>query len=175
MASRPGIERVTGSVSDGAWVRARQPAAEASNPRLARLFAEARWILGAALAVALLTVLLTYSQADPGFTHSVAGGAVRNLGGRLGAWAADIVLLLFGLSAYLIAVGLLVTVARGFRRLHRVAVGVDPLSDDLPTWAHGAGFLVLIAGATGLEALRLYTLKVALPGAPGGILGNAIA
>ena len=176
MASRPGIERVTGSVSEGAWVRARQPAAEADNPRLARLFAEARWIIGGVCAIALLAVLLTYSRADPGFTHSVAAGTVQNLGGRLGAWVADVVLLVFGFgAAYLIALGLLVTVARGFRRLHRVAVGADPLADDLPAWAHGLGFLLLIIAGTGLEALRLYSLKAALPGAPGGIVGNAVA
>ncbi len=169
------MERVAGSVSDGAWVRSRQPAATPGNPRLARLLAEARWIVGALIAVALLVVLLTYSRNDPGFTHSVAAGAVNNLGGRLGAWVADVILLLFGLSAFLLALGMLVTVARGFRRLHRMAVGADPLSDDLPAWAHGVGFLVLIAGATGLEALRLYNLKAALPGAPGGIVGNAIA
>ena len=176
MASRPGIERVTGSVSEGAWVRARQPAAETNSPRVARLFAEARWIIGAVCAIALLTALLTYSRADPGFTHSVAAGPIHNLGGRVGAWVADVVLLLFGVSAaHLIALGLLVTVARGFRRLHRVAVGADPLSDDLPAWVHGIGFLLLIAATTGLEALRLYSLTVALPGAPGGIIGNAVA
>jgi S-DNA-T family DNA segregation ATPase FtsK/SpoIIIE len=169
------MERVAGSVADGAWVRSRQPATTPGNPRLARLLAEARWIVGALIAVALLVVLLTYSRNDPGFTHSVAAGPITNLGGRLGAWVADVTLLIFGLSAFLLALGMLVTVARGFRRLHRVAVGADPLSDDLPTWAHGVGFLVLIAGATGLEALRLYNLKAALPGAPGGIIGNAIA
>jgi S-DNA-T family DNA segregation ATPase FtsK/SpoIIIE len=176
MASRAGIERVTGSVSEGAWVRARQPVAETHSPRVARLFAEARWIIGAVCAAALLAVLLTYSRVDPGFTHSVAAGPIHNLGGRLGAWVADVVLLLFGVSAaYLIALGLLVTVARGFRRLHRVAVGADPLSDDLPAWVHGVGFLLLIAATTGLEALRLYSLTAALPGAPGGIIGNAVA
>ena len=176
MASRAGIERVTGSVSEGAWVRARQPVAETHSPRVARLFAEARWIIGAVCAIAFLAVLLTYSRVDPGFTHSVAAGPIHNLGGRLGAWVADVVLLLFGVSAaYLIALGLLVTVARGFRRLHRVAVGADPLSDDLPAWVHGVGFLLLIAATTGLEALRLYSLTAALPGAPGGIIGNAVA
>ncbi|MBS1133748.1 MAG: translocase FtsK, partial [Burkholderiaceae bacterium] len=48
-------------------------------------------------------------------------------------------------------------------------------SDDLPAWVHGVGFLLLIAATTGLEALRLYSLTAALPGAPGGIIGNAVA
>jgi S-DNA-T family DNA segregation ATPase FtsK/SpoIIIE len=169
------MERVSGSVSGGAWVRTRQSTAEAGNPRLARLFAEARWILGAVCALALLAVLLSYSRSDPGFTHSVAATSVANVGGRVGAWVADIILLLFGLSSYLIAFGLLVTVVRGFRRLHRRAVGADPLADDLPAWAHGIGFLVLLTGTTGIEALRLYTLKAALPGSPGGIVGGGVA
>jgi len=167
---------MTGAVSEGAWVRPRSPAVEASHPRAARLFAEARWIVGGVCAIALLAVLLTYSRSDPGFTHSVAPGPVQNLGGRLGAWVADVVLLVFGLgAAYLLALGLLVTVARGFRRLHRSASGVDPLSDDLPAWVHGIGFVLLISATAGLEALRLYSLKAALTAAPGGILGNAVA
>ena len=175
MAVRAGIERVSGSAADGAWVRSRSAGVEPPHPRLARLFAEARWIVGALCAVALLAVLLSYSRDDPGFTHAAATATLHNAGGRVGAWVADIILLLFGLSAYLVAGAMLITVARGFRRLHRRAVGADPLADDLPAWAHGVGFLLLIVAATGLEALRLYTLKAALPGAPGGILGGAVA
>ncbi len=175
MSVRAGIERVSGSASDGAWVRSRPAVAEAPHPRLARLFAEARWIVGALCAVALLAMLLSYSREDPGFTHAAATGTLHNAGGRVGAWVADISLLLFGVSAYLVACAMLITVARGFRRLHRRSVGADPLADDLPPWVHGVGFLLLIVATTGLEALRLYTLKAALPGAPGGVVGGAVA
>src|SRR4030095_7761972 len=99
--------------------------------------AEARWIVGALLAVALLAILLSYSREDPGFTHSVASGSVRNFGGRLGAWCADVLLLMLGLSAYLVALGLGVTVARALRRLPRAASGAHPLADDLPPLAPG--------------------------------------
>src|SRR4029453_689335 len=175
MSVRAGIERVSGSAADGAWVRSRPAVAEAPHPRLARLFAEGRWIVGALCAAALLAMLLSYSREDPGFTHAAATATLHNAGGRVGAWVADISLLLFGVSAYLIACAMLITVARGFRRLHRRSVGADPLADDLPPWVHGVGFLLLIVAATGLEALRLYTLKVALPGAPGGVVGGAVA
>jgi S-DNA-T family DNA segregation ATPase FtsK/SpoIIIE len=173
MASRSGTPRA--AAADGAWVPTRDTAAAPPNPRLARLFAEARWIVGGACAIALLAVLLTYHREDPGFSHAVAAGPIGNVGGRLGAWVADVTLLVFGLSSYLIALGLLVTVARAFRRLHRAAAGADPLSDDLPPWVHGLGFIVLLAGSTGLEALRLYSTKAALPGAPGGVVGNVVA
>jgi S-DNA-T family DNA segregation ATPase FtsK/SpoIIIE len=125
--------------------------------------------------VALAAVLLTYSKSDPGWTHSVATTAVANIGGRAGAWVADVALLLFGVSAYLMVFGLAIAVARGFRRLHRTSSGRDPLDDDLPGWAHALGFLLLLAGSLGLESLRLASLTAALPGAPGGVVGGLIA
>jgi S-DNA-T family DNA segregation ATPase FtsK/SpoIIIE len=160
-------------MADGAWVRPRDREPAASNPRLLRLLAEARWIVGAIATGALFVALASYSRADPAFTHAVANG-VQNFGGRVGAWTADIVLQVFGFSAWCLVLGLGVCVARGFRRLHRTAAGVDPLSDDLPPWAHALGFVLLLLGATALEALRLHSLKVALPGAPGGIVGTGV-
>ncbi len=120
-------------------------------------------------------MLITYSRADPSFTHAVSSTNVSNLGGRVGAWVADIALLLFGLSAYLLVFGLAVWVARGFRALHRNASGADPLNDELPGWAHALGYGLLLAGAVGLESLRLATLGASLPGAPGGVIGGLIA
>jgi S-DNA-T family DNA segregation ATPase FtsK/SpoIIIE len=88
---------------------------------------------------------------------------------------ADIALVLFGLSAYLLVFGLAVWVARGFRVLHRNASGADPLNDELPGWAHALGYVLLLAGAVGLEALRFATIGASLPGAPGGVIGGLIA
>jgi S-DNA-T family DNA segregation ATPase FtsK/SpoIIIE len=176
MASRTNVGSVTGTSTNGAWVRSRGPAGEApGSGRLARLLGEARWIVGALLALALFAMLVTYSKADPSFSHAVSGATVSNLGGRVGAWVADVVLLLFGLSAYLLVFGLAVWVARGFRVLHRTATGADPLNDELPGWAHALGYGLLLAGALGLESLRLGTLGAALPGAPGGVVGGVIA
>jgi S-DNA-T family DNA segregation ATPase FtsK/SpoIIIE len=165
-----------GASTDGVWVRSRGAAEEApDNRRLTRLLAEARWIVGGLAALALLAMLLTYSKADPSFTHAVAASRVVNVGGRVGAWVADALLLLFGLSAYLLVFGLVVSVTRGFRVLHRTASGVDPLNDELPAWAHALGFVLLLTGALGVESLRLASVNAALPGAPGGVLGGALA
>jgi S-DNA-T family DNA segregation ATPase FtsK/SpoIIIE len=167
---------VTGTSTNGAWVRSRGQVEDApGNGRLTRLLGEARWIVGALLALALFAMLITYSRADPSFTHAVSSTNVANLGGRVGAWVADVALLLFGLSAYLLVFGLAVWVARGFRVLHRTATGADPLSDELPGWAHALGYLLLLAGALGLESLRLTTLGASLPGAPGGVFGGLVA
>ena len=34
--------------------------------------------------------LLTYSASDPGPTHTGSGGPIQNMGGRVGAWFADL-------------------------------------------------------------------------------------
>jgi S-DNA-T family DNA segregation ATPase FtsK/SpoIIIE len=172
MASRTNAERVSGTSADGAWVRQRA-SPEVEGDRLGRLLAEARWIVGGLVTVALFAMLATYSRDDPSFTHAAVAAGVSNLGGRVGAWVADVLLLLFGASAWLLVLGLGVWVVRGFRHLYRTSSGADPLADDLPGWAHGLGFVLLLVGAVGLEALRLYALKAALPGAPGGIVGVA--
>ena len=88
---------------------------------------------------------------------------MRNAGGALGAWLADILLYLFGLSAYwLVALGTL-AVLWGLRRYDARSVG----------FALG-GFLALILSSASLEALRLHSLSVQLPLAPGGLLGDVI-
>ena len=159
----------------GVWVRARDAAPRSEgNDRFGQLLAEAGWIVGAVVAVALFAMLASFSTNDPAFSHTASAAGVENIGGRFGAWVADIALLLFGLSAYLLVFGLAITVVRGFRKLHRVASG-DPLNDDLPAYAHGIGFVLLLFGAVSLETLRFHTLGAALPGWPGGVVGNSVA
>src|SRR5258706_15806524 len=68
--------------------------------RLAGLLREAKWLALTAAAVYLLLVLITFNKGDPGWSHSATGAATQNAGGRVGAWLADLLLYLFGLSAY---------------------------------------------------------------------------
>ena len=175
MAARAKLGNSAQRAADGVWLRSRDtPAGSEGDDRFGRLLSEAGWIVGAVVAVALFAVFATFSTDDPAFTHTAGAAGVRNMGGRLGAWVADIALLLFGLSAYLLVFGLAITVVRGFRKLHRVASG-DPLNDDLPAYAHGIGFVLLLFGAVGLETLRFHTLGLALPGSPGGVIGSSVA
>jgi S-DNA-T family DNA segregation ATPase FtsK/SpoIIIE len=72
--------------------------------RLVRLLSEARWL---AMAVALLyfvLILISYNKADPGWSHENAVPHVANLGGRAGAWLADLLLFIFGFSAWWLCV-----------------------------------------------------------------------
>ncbi|MEG1831861.1 MAG: DNA translocase FtsK 4TM domain-containing protein, partial [Burkholderiaceae bacterium] len=166
------------SPAGGAWVRGKsaRPAEPPPAPgRLTHLLGEAGWFFGALAAVALFFILATYTKLDPGFSHATANVAVANLGGRLGAWLADILLLLLGLSAWWLVAGMLMWVVFGFRRLHRRATGMPLQPVTLPGWARGAGFVLLLGASAGLESLRLHSLTAQLPDDPGGILGDALA
>ncbi len=68
--------------------------------KVAALLRESRLFVLAAAALYLCLVLSTFNRADPGWSHSVAAGEIRNLGGRAGAWLADMLLSLFGVSAW---------------------------------------------------------------------------
>ena len=63
--------------------------------RAIRLLREARWIVLCFLAIFLFLILLSYNPVDPGWSHAVTTRQVHNLGGRIGAWFADLILYLF--------------------------------------------------------------------------------
>src|SRR2546427_7565293 len=138
--------------------------------KVAALLRESRLFVLVAGALYLSLVLTTFNRADPGWSHSVAAGEIRNLGGRVGAWLADMLLYLFGLSAWWWVVFLVVTATWTLRRLEGSSIG-----DRRSSFIALAGFCVLLAGSSGVEALRLHSLKVALPLAPGGLVGDVVA
>ena len=150
--------------------RAARDRAVAESPRHSRLLAEAAWILGALATVALALMLGTYSAGDPGFSHSSTGAAVANLGGRIGAWVADVAHMVLGHSSWLLVAAGAAAVLRGFRRLH-----APYAQQGLPDWVQAAGFVVLLVGCTGLESLRLTWLAGDLPQGAGGVLGGGVA
>src|SRR6266704_1688410 len=123
-----------------------------------------------AAALYLSLVLTTFNRADPGWSHSVAAGEVRNLGGRVGAWIADMLLLLFGVSAWWCVALPVFAAIWTFRRLE------GGLSGDRRSFAIAlTGFAVLLLASSGFEALRLHSLRISLPLAPGGLLGDLVA
>jgi len=151
----------------------KNPARAARNPlppKLAALIREFRWfaLLGLALYVALS--LSTYDRADPGWSHGVSEiGPIHNAGGRVGAWVSDVMLLLFGISAYWWVVFGAAAVWWGFRRIES-----DTTADRRSFIITSIGFAVVLAGSCGLEAIRLHSLQTVLPQAPGGMLGAMI-
>jgi S-DNA-T family DNA segregation ATPase FtsK/SpoIIIE len=134
--------------------------------KIAALLRESKWFVLVAVALYIALALVTFNKSDPGWSHSTQDGAIANAGGRVGAWFADILLYLFGVSAWWWVVLLLYAVVWGYRRLDGSSI-----SDRRPFVVALAGFCILIMSSSALEALRLYTLKAALPLLPGGMLG----
>jgi S-DNA-T family DNA segregation ATPase FtsK/SpoIIIE len=136
--------------------------------KLAGLLREARWLVLAAIAGYLALVFFTFHRGDPGWSHSAADGPTHNAGGRAGAWIADLLLYLFGVSAWWWVALCLVGVAWGYRSLDR-----SSLIDRRPLAIALGGFVLLLLASAALEALRLYSMHVELPRAPPGHEGAA--
>src|SRR5688500_17471279 len=107
--------------------------------KLAGLLREAKWLVLVALAGYLLIVLATYRRADPAWSHSATDASVANAGGAVGAWLADVILYLFGLSAYWWVGLCLYVVVWGYRRLDG-----SRLIDPRPLRIALAGFGLLL-------------------------------
>jgi len=137
--------------------------------RLLGLLRESRWLLLVAVALYLILILFGFDRADPSWSHSASGAVAHNPGGMLGAWLADVLLYLFGFSAWWWVTLMLQRVWAGYR-----SIRADSLFDQRALWVSLLGFLVLLFASSAVEALRLYTWKVALPLAPGGMFGAAI-
>jgi S-DNA-T family DNA segregation ATPase FtsK/SpoIIIE len=145
--------------------------------RLVRLLNEARWIAFCFAFLYFVMILLSYHKADPGWSHESLVPRVQNLGGKAGAWLSDLLLFIFGFSAWwwCICFGLLVW--RGYRRLSdKFFTARDT---DLPPHQHESairwtGYAMMFTGSVGLEYLRMWSLRVELPRAPGGVLGYLI-
>jgi len=149
--------------------------AQALPHRMSRLFTEIRWILQVALCVFLVMALVSYSRHDPSWTHAAQVDRIANWAGRVGAWTSDILLLLFGLSAYWWVVLLARRIAANYRRLNRHSAAEDDAPRDGAWIADAFSFVLVLLACDGIEALRMWSLRVPLPRAPGGIVGDAVA
>jgi len=142
--------------------------------RIGKLLGEVRWFLLLAVTLGFLCVLASYSKADPGWSHASQVSEIHNLGGRVGAWLADVLFFIFGFSAYWWSVLLMRRCWRGWRVL------TAELPERLPEPVqHSAvvswvGFGLTLVSSMGLEAIRMYPLRSALPRAPGGVLGDLL-
>ncbi|EKS68442.1 MULTISPECIES: DNA translocase FtsK [Caballeronia] len=143
--------------------------------RMSRLFTEIRWILQVALGLFLVMALLSYSRKDPSWTHAVSVDHIANWAGRVGAYTSDILLLVFGLSSYWLIVLLARRIIANYRKItHPPVVDEDAPKDR--TWlAEAFAFVLVLLASDGIEALRMWSLKVQLPRAPGGVVGDVVA
>ena len=150
--------------------RAVAPAPSASlSPRTARLVRESVWFAVVALLAYLALALVSYHPGDPAWSTSGDGSPVHNRAGTIGAWLADLVLFLFGASAWwFVAAGGAIVVA-SFRRI------ADPDRESDHSRSLGVlGFVLVLLSSAAIESLRFWKAGLALPVAPGGALGESI-
>jgi DNA segregation ATPase FtsK/SpoIIIE, S-DNA-T family len=142
--------------------------------RLLRLLSEARWLGFAVISVYLTLIFFTFSVQDPGWSHATSVNRASNWGGLIGAWLADLFLYIFGFSAWWFCVALIALVWVSYKQLANrflLQKTVNPAHRFEPL-IRGSGFVLLMLGSSGLEFVRMYTLKAQLPRAPGGVLGE---
>src|SRR6185369_14820253 len=108
-------------------------------PKIAALLRESWWLAVVALALYLALILITFDKADPGWSHSASVEQIRNSGGRVGAWLSDILLFIFGLSAWWWVVLCAFVVRWSFRRIETVGE-----ADHRSCAVAGIGFLILL-------------------------------
>ncbi len=137
--------------------------------RLLNLLRESRWLLLMAAALYLILILFGFDRTDSSWSHSATAAVTHNPGGTLGAWLADVMLYLFGFSAWWWVTLMLQRVWASYRHMR-----ADSLFDQRALWVSLTGFFVLLFASSALEALRLYTWQVELPLAPGGMLGAVL-
>jgi S-DNA-T family DNA segregation ATPase FtsK/SpoIIIE len=147
--------------------------------KLAALLRESRWLLLVAVSLYLVLILYGYNRSDPSWSHSASGVPTLNPGGILGAWLADVLLYIFGFSAWWWVPFFLHRVHSSYRGLHPDQETQTGLFDKRALWLTLFGYFVLLLSSSALEAVRMHSLAAQLPLAPGGmlgmLLGNALA
>ncbi len=156
---------------------ARASSADLQPPgRAERLLREAGWLAASALAAYLLLILMTYTKTDPGWSQDVgSSGLLGNRGGRVGAYLADILLYVFGVSAYWWILLLLSRVLVSVRRAAQLRVHPTAVAPRYALAISLSGFGLLIISSCALEYLRFHSIGATLPLVPGGVLGGVLA
>ncbi|MFZ6658266.1 DNA translocase FtsK [Undibacterium sp. TJN19] len=166
------------TTSNEAYTRSNKTAPPPAPPnRFVVLLMEARWIVLAAFCVCLVMILASYSKLDPAWSRAGEVPKIHNVAGKLGAWLADVLFYVFGISAWWWCIAASRKVWQSYRKLsQKTQLNPEPeVEEGFPDiLIQSVGFGLLLAGSMGLEYLRMHSLKVALPLQPGGVLGDLI-
>ena len=133
-------------------------------PRRKGLRESVFWLL-AGLSLILLLALMSYSPDDPAFMNLPETSSVENRMGPAGAWFADLSFLIFGRSAFLFPVLLLLGGIQLFRS--------EALLENRPlAWLRGSAFAVILATSSGLATLHFAAGE--LRETAGGVIGQVV-
>lgn len=142
---------------------------------VSRFLWERSWMLSVPVGLLLALSLGSYSSGDPSFSVSTASQP-DNFCGLWGAWAADLMFSAFGLSAWWFVLGFFMVAFFAIRSAWRRRRGeTRPDRINPPKFSALVGFVTLLVGSTGLEALRLRRFGTLLPMMSGGVVGDSLS
>ncbi|PPC86408.1 MAG: cell division protein FtsK, partial [Methylotenera sp.] len=135
----------------------------------ASLVREAWWLGLVLVGLYLAVILISYHNQDPSWSHMASDNAViQNAGGAVGAWIADMLLYLFGFSAWW-------WVVLAFYSMWLIYLRLELTISERPFLVFNlVGFALLLISSCALEAGHLISLPATLPLSGGGMLGNAV-
>ncbi len=133
------------------------------------LVREALWLLLLLVGLFLAVILMTYHPQDPSWFYMGSDGSViENAGGKVGAVLSDVLLNLFGFSAWWLVVLTLFTIWLTYQQ-------IDAEEKQRPLLAFNmVGFGLLLAASSALEAGHIVSLPASLPDVAGGIIGVSV-
>ncbi|WP_263010535.1 MULTISPECIES: DNA translocase FtsK [unclassified Pseudomonas] len=121
-----------------------------------------------ALCLYLWMALLTYDQADPGFSHTSNVEQVQNAAGRAGAFFADVLFMVLGYFAYIFPLLLAIKTWQIFRERHQPW----QWSGWLFSWRL-IGLVFLVLSGAALAHIHFHSAP-SLPASAGGALGESL-
>ncbi len=136
----------------------------------AKLVKEAWWLVLVLVGLYIAVILFTYHPEDPSWSHMATDNTViHNSGGNVGAWLSDMMLYLFGFSAWWWAVLAFYAMWLVYLKLEVVDASEKPF-----LLFNFIGFAILLMASCALEAGHLISLPATLPIDPGGMLGTTV-
>lgn len=128
---------------------------------------EAGMLFSCVFAFYIMLTLFSFDAADPGWSQTGYQMPIRNLGGSVGAYIADLLLSLFGVIAYSLPFIIAITGWLLFQKYHQL-MQLDYLTLGLKI----IGFILLYLGLTPLASMNVNDIFYF---SAGGILGDVLS
>lgn len=147
---------------------------QSSSTKITKLVYESSWLIMVVLLFYLIIILFTYSCKDPNLFTISTSSRLNNWGGYIGAWLADLLLFIFGISAWWWCVLLLNVIWRNNPYVSTKLVSTQIKFNIYQEYLiRILGFIFLLIGSVSIEYLYSITIKILR--IPGGILGRMIS
>ncbi|MCB1641876.1 MAG: DNA translocase FtsK 4TM domain-containing protein, partial [Xanthomonadales bacterium] len=139
------------------------------SARLQQMLRESVVVLALPVALYLFACFWTFDPSDPGWSHAGSQASVHNLGGRAGAWLADLGLYLVGKLVYLLPLALM------YFALRIARPGPTPERDPaIGLLAKAGGLILTLLAGTVLGHLHGGDAVYSPPAGGGGVLGAVV-